>query len=390
VPSIVKKICDAPVLSGGFRPFFLGAAIFVAVAIALWLPAYFGEIVIPTAFAPRDWHVHEMLFGFAPAVIAGFLLTAVPNWTGRLPLKGAPLLVLVSAWLAGRIAVFFSALIPWWAALLLDNLFVALLLGVILREIVAGENWRNLRVASLVALLLTGNVAFHVEAHVVGSASYGQRAGISAIIMLITLIGGRIIPSFTRNWLARMKGGRLPAIFGKLDAAAVAATAIGLASWTIFPDAEPTGAALAIAGVLQATRLARWAGERTLDDRLVFVLHAAYAFIPVGLLLLAVAALAIVPQSAGVHALAAGGIGLMTLAVMSRVNLGHSGHKLVASRAVQIAYAAIALAALFRIAAALAPSATYALLHLAALCWIAGFVTFACSSWTMLVSPRRR
>jgi uncharacterized protein involved in response to NO len=174
-----------------------------------------------------------------------------------------------------------------------------------------------------------------------------------------------------------------------LDAFAVGATALGLASWTIFPDSANTGAALAIAGALQALRLARWAGDRTFDDRLVFVMHAAYAFIPAGLLLLAAGASGLVPQSAGIHALAAGGIGLMTLAVMSRVNLGHSGRKLIASRAVQVAYAAIGLAALFRIAAALAPSATYTLLHLAALCWIGGFATFAWSSWTMLVSPRR-
>lgn len=287
--ALSRKIDGAAILSGGFRPFFLAAPAFAAVAIALWLPAYFGEFTIPTAFAPRDWHVHEMLFGFAPAVVAGFLLTAVPNWTGRLPLKGAPLLMLLAAWLVGRIAVFFSAALPWRLALLLDALFLAALLTVILREIIAGENWRNLRVASLVGLMLCGNVGFHLEAHVSGAAVYAERAGLSAIVLLIVLVGGRIIPSFTRNWLARIKGGRLPMPFGRFDAAAIFATALALAAWTGFPASPLTGAALLTAGVLQAGRLARWAGDRTFSDRLVFVLHAAYGFIPIGLLLLSAA-----------------------------------------------------------------------------------------------------
>lgn len=386
--ALSRKIDVAAFLSGGFRPFFLAASLFAAVAIALWLPAYFGEITIPTAFAPRDWHVHEMLFGFAPAVVAGFLLTAVPNWTGRLPIKGAPLLVLLAAWLVGRIAVFFSGALPWRLVLALDGLFLAALLAVILREIVAGENWRNLRVALLVGLMLCGNVGFHLEAHVTGAVVYAERAGLSAVVLLIVLVGGRIIPSFTRNWLARAKGGRLPKPFGRFDAAAIFATALALAAWTLFPTSQMTGALLSIAGVLQACRLARWAGDRTVADRLIFVLHAAYAFIPTGLLLLSAASFQLCPQSAGIHALAAGGVGLMTLAVMSRVSLGHSGRKLVASRLVQASFACIWLSAALRVAAAFAPSANM-LLHATAAFWIVGFAIFIWSSWRMLVEANR-
>lgn len=386
--ALSRKIDVAAFLSGGFRPFFLAASLFAAVAIALWLPAYFGEITIPTAFAPRDWHVHEMLFGFAPAVVAGFLLTAVPNWTGRLPIKGAPLLVLLAAWLVGRIAVFFSGALPWRLVLALDGLFLAALLAVILREIVAGENWRNLRVALLVGLMLCGNVGFHLEAHVTGAVVYAERAGLSAVVLLIVLVGGRIIPSFTRNWLARAKGGRLPKPFGRFDAAAIFAAALALAAWTLFPTSQMTGALLSIAGVLQACRLARWAGDRTVADRLIFVLHAAYAFIPTGLLLLSAASFQLCPQSAGIHALAAGGVGLMTLAVMSRVSLGHSGRKLVASRLVQASFACIWLSAALRVAAAFAPSANM-LLHATAAFWIVGFAIFIWSSWRMLVEANR-
>lgn len=384
-----RKIETAPVLSGGFRPFFLAASLFGAAAIAIWLPAFFGEIAIPTAFAPRDWHIHEMLFGFAPAVVAGFLLTAVPNWTGRLPLKGAPLLVLLATWIIGRGAVFVSSVVPWVGVLFLDSLFLASLLGVILREIVAGKNWRNLRVASLLGVLLCGNVAFHVEAHAQGAAAYSVRGGLSAIILLIALVGGRIIPSFTRNWLARIKGGRLPAPFGRLDAAAMIGSALGLASWTLAPESSATGALLGVAAILQGVRLARWAGDRTFADRLVFVLHAAYAFIPLGFALLACAAFSQAPTSAGVHAFAAGGVGLMTLAVMSRVSLGHSGRKLIASAPVQAAYACVGMAAVLRVAAALAPSGAYALLHAAALFWVGGFLAFAVASWGMLTAARR-
>ncbi|MDB5545169.1 MAG: heme-Cu protein NnrS, partial [Hyphomicrobiales bacterium] len=202
------------------------------------------------------------------------------------------------------------------------------------------------------------------------------------------LVGGRIIPSFTRNWLARAKGGRLPKPFGRFDAAAIFATALALAAWTLFPTSQMTGALLSIAGVLQACRLARWAGDRTVADRLIFVLHAAYAFIPTGLLLLSAASFQLCPQSAGIHALAAGGVGLMTLAVMSRVSLGHSGRKLVASRLVQASFACIWLSAALRVAAAFAPSANM-LLHATAAFWIVGFAIFIWSSWRMLVEANR-
>jgi uncharacterized protein involved in response to NO len=390
VSALSRYVEKAAVLSGGFRPFFLAAPIFAAVAIALWLPAYFGEINIPTAFAPRDWHVHEMLFGFAPAVVAGFLLTAVPNWTGRLPLKGLPLLLLLTAWLVGRIAVFFSGALPWVLVLLLDCLFLASLFSVILREIVAGENWRNLRVASLVALLLCGNAGFHVEAHITGAVEYASRAGLSAIILLVILVGGRVIPSFTRNWLARMKGGRLPAPFGWFDAASISVAALALATWTFYPDNMRTGVLLFLAGLLQAVRLARWAGDRTFADRLVFILHAAYAFIPLGFLLLACASFGYGPKSAGIHAFGAGAVGLMALAMMSRVSLGHSGQKLIASRLMQVSYVCVCLAAALRTAAALATSVNVQLLHAAAFFWIAGFAIFICASWNVFLLDARR
>ena len=149
--------------SYGFRPFFFFGSVYAGAAIVIWLPAFYGQIEIPTAFAPRDWHVHEMLFGYIAAVIAGFLLTAVPNWTGRLPLQGRPLAVLFSVWVAGRLAVCASAWLGWAATMAIDGAFLVLLAGAAAREIVAGRKWGNLNVVVIVSVLAAVNLAFHIE-----------------------------------------------------------------------------------------------------------------------------------------------------------------------------------------------------------------------------------
>ena len=186
-----------PLFANSFRPFFLLATIQAGLSILAWLPMFYGELSVSSAFAPRDWHVHEMLYGFLPAVITGFLFTAIPNWTGRLPIQGTPLKVLVMVWIAGRLCVTFSAETGWLAAMLVDASFLALVALAAAREILAGRNWRNLKVVVLVLLLLAGKVAFHLEAHFRGAADIGIRIGIAVVVLLISLIGGRIVPSFT-------------------------------------------------------------------------------------------------------------------------------------------------------------------------------------------------
>src|SRR4051812_34944619 len=184
-------------LSYGFRPFFLFGAIYAGLAVLAWLPIFGGELELWTAFSPVDWHVHEMLYGYVPAVVTGFLLTAIPNWTGRLPLQGRPLIALLLAWFAGRLAVTFSAAIGWLAALAIDGGFLLLVAAAAAREIIAGGKRSNLPVVLLVGLLATGNIAFHLETHFAGAADYATRTGIAAVIAMIMLIGGRIVPSFT-------------------------------------------------------------------------------------------------------------------------------------------------------------------------------------------------
>jgi uncharacterized protein involved in response to NO len=378
-----------PLLANGFRPFFLFGSIYAGLAILVWLPVFHGELTLISAFAPRDWHVHEMLYGYLPAVITGFLFTAIPNWTGRLPIQGTPLLVLVIVWMMGRVCVTFSAETGWLVAMLVDASFLLLVAAAAAREILAGRNWRNLNVVMLVLLLLAGNIAFHLEAHFNGAADTGIRIGIAVVVLLISLIGGRIIPSFTRNWLVRENPGRLPVPFGRFDVIVVAIGALALSVWVLSPAGRLTGAALAIAGLLHLVRLERWAGDRTWRERLVLILHIGYAFVPLGFLLNAMSAFELVPAGVGVHAWMVGAAGTMTLAVMSRATLGHSGQQLTASVATQAIYAAIIVAALSRICAVIEPAHSEPLLHLAALAWAGAFFGFAVSFGPLLASAGR-
>jgi uncharacterized protein involved in response to NO len=321
-------------------------------------------------------------------VVTGFLLTAVPNWTGRLPLQGVPLLVLVLTWLAGRIAVALSASTGWAIAAAIDCAFLILVAGAVAREIIAGRNWRNLKVLIPVSIFALANIGFHLEAFARGVADISIRLAIATIVVLITMIGGRIVPSFTRNWLARRQPGPLPAPFGKFDGIAVAFSAAALLVWVAAPAGIWTGLALLAAGLLQALRLARWAGYRTAGDWLVLILHVAYGFIPLGFVLLALGALDIILPSAGLHAWMAGAAGTMTLAVMSRASLGHTGRELVAGPGTRAIYAVVVIAACARILAVLLPQWTFVLLHVSALTWVMAFAGFALLYGPLLFRPR--
>ncbi|WP_065751142.1 NnrS family protein [Bradyrhizobium paxllaeri] len=375
--------------SYGFRPFFLFGAIYAGATVSLWLAVFAGHVSLPSAFTPRDWHVHEMLFGYVSAVIAGFLLTAVPNWTGRLPIQGVPLAILFATWLAGRLAVTFSGFIGWEVALAVDAAFLTLLAGAAAREIVAGRKWNNLMVVGIISLLAIVNIAFHVEAHLGGVAEYSARLGVGLVVTLVCVIGGRIVPSFTRNWLARREPGRLPVPFGRFDAITMVVGVCAMIAWVAAPANRFVAAALGVAGLLHLVRLARWAGHRTVSDRLVLILHVAYAFVPAGFLLTALAAVDLVAPSAGIHAWTGGAIGSMTIAVMTRASLGHTGQALSASVATQLVYASIVVAALARICAALEPSHAIPLLMVAGVAWAGAFLGFAVVYAPLLCRARK-
>ena len=383
----LRGFAGPAILSYGFRPFFLFGALYAALAIAIWLPIFFGALELPTAFGPLAWHIHEMLFGYLAAVITGFLLTAIPNWTGRLPLQGMPLLVLVIVWMLGRLAVACSDRIGWVATAAVDCGFLILVALAAGREIISGRNWRNLKVLIPVLVLALSNVGFHIEAHR-GVTLISASTAIAAVVLLIMLIGGRIVPSFTRNWLARQAPGRMPGSLGRFDMLAIAVAVVALLAWVVSPEGKASAVLLGLAALMQFVRLARWAGERTVRDRLVLVLHVGYAFIPIGFALAAAGALNVVPQSAAFHAFMVGAAGVMTLAVMTRATLGHTGRALAASPATQVLYGLVALAAACRIVAALRPDWTV-LLYVAAVAWCGAFFGFAAVYGPMLIRPRR-
>lgn len=376
-----------PILQYGFRPFFFLAALYAGLAIPAWLWIYAAGGSLPGPFAGLEWHVHEMLFGYLAAVITGFVLTAVPNWTGRLPLSGWPLAGLVALWLAGRAA---CALLPVpWLAAAVDLAFPVVLALALWREIIAGRNWKNLPVAAMITLFGAANALHHAGNLGLAPAGLGPRLALAVVAMLIALIGGRIVPSFTRNWLVKDGNARLPAVFGRLDKAALVATAVAMSLWVTVPESIVTGIAQIVAGALLAARMLRWRGHRTVNEPILLILHVGYLWLAVALLLLGASTLGqAIPTSAAIHALTAGAIGTMTLAVMTRAGLGHTGREIVADRYVVVIYLAVTLGAALRVAAPFAGGLYLHVLACGGAFWSAAFLLFAVRYVPILWGPR--
>jgi uncharacterized protein involved in response to NO len=340
-----------PILRGGFRPFFFFAAAWAAVAILVWLGAFLHGLPLGSGFNALAWHRHEMLFGFAGAAIVGFLLTAIPNWTGRLPIAGAPLAALAALWLAARAAVWFSGTFGLGIAAALDVGFFVVFAIVAGREVLAAKN-QNVPAVGMVVLFACADAwDYAVASGSTGDEAMPSRAAIAVVVALISLIGGRIIPSFTRNWMAKQRlAGTLPGQPSGLDTASPVLTLLALVAWAVWPQEPWIAAPLVLAGMVHIVRLSRWRGWRTWRDPLVLVLHVGYAWIPVGLLLLAASAAgAPVQTTAGVHALTAGAIATMILAVMTRASLGHTGRPLRAGTATAAIYVCVTLGAGLRV-----------------------------------------
>lgn len=387
LPPTARPSLDA-VFSYGFRPFFLGAGIYAALAMAMWIAWLAAAIMggpqdwLPIAGSPFAWHAHEMVFGFAAAAIGGFLLTAVPNWTGALPLSGLPLVLLFATWLFGRLAMGLSAGLPHQLVMAIDVLFLPLLGAMAARQLFVRPAPRNVVFLVLVAVLTLCNILFHL-----GNAGYtaadplaAVHTAILTVILMVSIIGGRIIPAFTHNWL---HGQRTPAPMPQrnpwLDRVSLVSLAILVLLETVnVPDAL-LGVTALIAAVAHGTRLALWRGIATRSEPIVWVLHLGYAWIVIGLALRTLAAFSdAVPEAIGTHAFGAGAIGTMILAVMTRASLGHTGRRIIAPRPIVWSYYLVTLAALLRVGAPLLSSQLYtAALLVAAFFWISAFAIFA-------------
>ncbi len=332
-----------------------------------------------------------MIFGFAAATVAGFLLTAIPNWTGRMPLQGAPLAILVLLWLAGRIALLLSVEMGAVAAAMFDLVFPTVFLAVVAREIVAGRNWRNLPMLVALAGLLLGNMLVHFDAlGLADTATLGNDLGIAVLLSLISLVGGRIIPSFTRNWMASNRPElREPATFGWIDRVVLAATIVALATWLAMPDSIVTGVLCLFTGIAHWLRLSRWCGLATLREPLLWVLHLGYGWLGRGFILLGLSGTTSwLPPLTALHALTVGAIGTMTLAVMTRATLGHTGRPLAAGTGTTVIYILVTLAAAGRLLAPSAGTAYVLVLSLAGVTWSAAFGLFALLYLRPLSLPR--
>ena len=374
----------------GFRPFFLLAALYAALTVPVWLLLMTGAIGLPTSLSAMQWHGHEMVFGFALAGITGFYLTAVPNWTGAAPVRGARLALLAALWLAGRIAMWCSAALPAPVVAAAELALLPVLAAFVLPALVAAKQPRNLIFLVIPLALETAILLVHLEPLELAddTAWTGLQLGIDLALLLITVIGGRIVPTFTANALKAHGETRLPRSAPLLDRLAILAMLAVLVA-DLADRAPWIGFAALAAALLNAARLGGWRTIRTLDTPLLWVLHLGYGWLVAGLALKAAAGLTdLVPASAALHALTVGAVGTMMLAVMSRATLGHTGRPLVAHPVVVAAYGLVSLAALLRICAAVSPAHYLPLIATSGVLWTLAFALFLSIYAPILVGPR--
>ena len=358
-----------PLLRLGFRPFYLDAALLGMVAVPLWVAWLLGAVSLPLTVAPVLWHAHEMLFGFAVAVIVGFLLTAGKAWTGLGTPRGAPLAALALLWLAARLA---AVLAPYTVYAVLDLLLLPLVAAILVELLLRARSRRNLPLGLILVLLAQAKLAFHGA--VLGVLDIppvrALHAGLALVVMIECVIAGRVIPAFTMSALPGLKL-QVPR---RLEAATLASTAVALALWVLAPSGPVTAVAFTAAAALHGLRLWSWRPLRSRVRPILWVLHLAYAWLPIGFVLLALAQVGALGVSAGVHALAVGATGGLIIGMITRTARGHTGRPLRASRLEVAAYALVTGAAVLRVALPLvAPQHQMLWLVAAAVAWGAAF-----------------
>jgi uncharacterized protein involved in response to NO len=390
-PPTPGRGASAALWGRGFRPFFLGVGVYGALVVAVWTAIWRGALPAPAWLIPAWWHGHEMLFGVVSAAVAGFLLTATPVWTGRPALSGRPLAALAALWGLGRLAMLAAGVLPAGLVAAIDAAFLPLVAALLLRTLWGTGQTRNYGVVALVALLALANAAVHAEATglAAGSAQRALRFAADLVVVLIVVIGGRITPAFTENALRRRGIAARVRTRPSLDRLAVAATALLAFADLVAPRSAASGALAALAALAVGARMVGWQTLRSLHDPLVWSLHAGLAWVVLGLALVAAGDLGgWVPATSGLHALTAGAMGSMILAVVTRVSLGHTGRPLVLPRGAFAAYLLVHAGALARVVAPLAGAAQASLLLVGGLLWAAAFAVFASVYAGILTRPR--
>ncbi len=376
--------------AAGFRPFFLFAGIQAAVMLPLWLAVYSG-LSLGLPFSPVVWHGHEMVFGFAAAAVGGFLLTAVPNWTNTHHVSGKPLMALFAAWVVGRLAFLAAGVLPPLLVAVLDLAYLPFLAVLLAKPLISAGKWRNIVFVPILALFLLANAMVHAGiVFDAGDPMRGVYLGIMLLLVMIAIVGGRIVPSFTQNWL-RMQGKPVevkPVAWIEKGGAAASVLAGGVLA-ALAPGSVAAGVLLLLAAGIHLIRLVRWHGEKTLSNPILWVLHLGYLWLVIGLALLGLASfIDALPVSASVHALTAGCIGTMILGVMSRAALGHSGRPLEVSKAVVAAYWLVSIGTVLRVVAPLLPDAQMGLTHAGGTFWALAWVLFVIVYFPIVTRPR--
>lgn len=386
-------------LTEGFRFFFLAGPVFSIVAMLIWIGwlavhALGGAFTyLPFGVPPHEWHAHEMIYGYGGAVMAGFFLTAVPNWTGSEPARGLYIASIAVLWLAARFAMLFSAELPALFVSVVDVVFVPVLGAKILANLLKRPKPQNMIFLGLLALMTIGNVLMHLDwmGVLAAGAANGARMGLLTLAALIAILGGRVTPAFTRN--AMLREGRedgLPVLRARLDR-------VGIASAVLLAVAVPLGlgdvwlgAIALVAGIANAARLQGWRGLSVIGQPILWSLHLGFAMLALGYLALAAHWLGgLIGETAALHVVAIGSIGGMTLAVMSRAALGHTGRPLVVASPIAWAYGMIALAALVRsFGVTLLPERYYAVMFTSGALWIVALAVFAVIYAPILAGPR--
>ncbi|MCC6965345.1 MAG: NnrS family protein [Nitrospira sp.] len=375
------------VFSYGFRPFFLGAACFAGLAVPAWIVMLSLGIGSTGLAAPREWHVHEMLFGFLPAVITGFVLTAVPNWTDRPAIHGRELAGLFGLWLAGRVVMAGPWVPPVFAAIV-DAAYLLVLAGILWREIAGGKSWSHAPIGILLSFYAVANLLFHACELNGVATDLPERLALGLDMTLLAFIGGRVTPNFTREFLVQARRPEKPARFTHPDLAAIGMIASASAVWAIWSQGTVAGGLLILAGVLNLVRLSRWYGWCTWQEPLVFVLHWGYAWLVLALILLGCAALGVgLPKEDAVHALTTGAVGVMTLGIMTRASLGHTGRTRHADPATVAMYVLVTCGAILRVFGVGIGLPTGLVLGVAAFCWSGAYLLFAMVYGPYLLRP---
>ena len=384
-----------PFWSGAFRPMFLFAGLTAVVAVVWWVAGVAHGVPTPSLGTASLWHAHEMIFGFGGAAIGGFLLTAIANWTGRPGVQGKLLMLLAACWIIARLAVGFGTALPASLAIIGGIGYFMALIAIAGRELILGRNYRNLKILGILGLIMTLDglfIAGSLDLIALDPMAVYQTA-ILLIVFLISLIGGRIIPAFTRNWLMRERPDvSMPVMFNRFDGLCLAALGLAIVIGLFDTNGIFFGGALLIAAALHGIRMVRWRGVHTLRDPLVAMLHFAYFWVPVGLAALGVAHIwpdVLAPRD-GLHGLTGGAMACMIIAIGGRAALGHTGRELRASFALNMAFGLVWISTALRLSIGQFDDAYIPVLAAATLCWLVGWLAFLIGYAPVLLGPSKK